>query len=281
VTALGVRVGAVGVLTGWGDGIAALPEEARVAAGGRAVVPLARPVLPGERFRRATRECLLGVAAVEAMLRDADLERGQIAGARTAVLFVTAAGYGASNVEWLAGQAGTLHFPYTAPSVLPGEVAIEFGLTGPYIILIGGATATVDALWQAGRLVADRQCDRALVLTVETFEECEALWRRARWTVPPPLVESAACALLERGDVRPTYRATTTASPLELDIERRAGRTLSCAPLLALALARAGNARTPAADTATVSGTWRTRTAAIDLDITTRTPLSYGPPATA
>ena len=258
----GVRVEAVGLLTGWGPGPAALPAEARTAAAGRAVIPLARPALDGERFRRATRECLLGVAAVQAMLEDADLARDTIRGERTALVFVTAAAYGASNVEWLAGQAGTLHFPYTAPSVLPGEVAIEFGLTGPYVILIGGPAATVDGLWQAGRLVADGQCDRALVLAVETFQECAALWRRARWTLSQPLVEATACALVGPGDTPVTYAPLAEASPLAHAVERRAGRTLACAPLAALALARAaGSAR------AVVSGTWRGRTAAVELAI--------------
>jgi hypothetical protein len=252
----------VGLLTGWGRGIAALPADAFAAAAGRAVIPLARPDLDGERFRRATRECLLGVAAVHAMLEDAALDREAIRGAGTALVFVSAAAYGASNVEWLAGHAGTLHFPYTAPSVLPGEVAIEFGVTGPYVILIGGPAATVDGLWQAGRLVTGGQCERALVLAVETFQECAALWRRARWTLPGPLVESAACALLARGDWPATYRALAAASPLAREIQARAGQTLACAPLGALALARGGGATS-----AVVSGTWRGRTASVGLAI--------------
>src|SRR5689334_20017493 len=133
MTSPGVRVEAVGILTGWGPGVAALPVSANEAAAGRASIVLPRPQLDGERFRRATRECLLGVAAVEAMLAEGGLGRDSIRGPGTALIFVTAAAYGASNVEWLAGRAGTLHFPYTAPSVLPGEVAIEFGLTGPYV----------------------------------------------------------------------------------------------------------------------------------------------------
>ncbi len=262
MTTAGARVEAVGILTGWGPGLEALPADARVAAAGRQSIPLPRPQLDGERFRRATRECLLGVAAVEAMLQDAGIGREAIQGTGTALVFVTAAAYGSSNVEWLAGQAGTLHFPYTAPSVLPGEVAIEFGLTGPYVILIGGPTATVDALWQAGRLVSSGQCERALVLAVETFEECQALWRRARWTLPGPMVDSAACALLGPGDTPPVYRATAPAASLEREVEARAGRTLACAPLVALALARAAGC-----GTALVSGTWRDRTAAIELAV--------------
>jgi len=261
----GVQVEAVGVLTGWGEGVEALPADARAAAGGRHVIPLARPALDGERFRRATRECLLGVVAVEAMLRDAGIDREAIRGSGTALVFVTAAAYGASNAAWLAAPTGTLHFPYTAPSVLPGEVAIEFGLTGPYVILIGGAAATVDGVWQVGRMIASGQCQRALVLAVETFVECQALWRRARWALPGPLVETAACALVVPGDRPPEYRAMAVPAPLEREAETRAGCTLACAPLVGFALARAAAART-----ALVTGTWRGRTAAIEMAIAGR-----------
>ena len=258
----GVRVAGVGLLTGWGAGAAALPQDAGAAAAGRAVLPLARPTLAGERFRRATRECLLGVEAVHAMLADAGLDRAAIAGEGTALLFVTAGAYGSSNAGFLGSQSGTLHFPYTAPSALSGEVAIEFGVTGAYVILIGGAPATIDALWQAGLLLTQGRCERALVLVIETFEECQALWRRARWTLPLPLVETAACALLVPGEAPATYRATTAAAALEAAVEARAGRTLAGAPLVALALARA--AGEPAAR---LTGSWRGRTAGIELAV--------------
>ena len=278
---VGVRVAGVGVLTGWGQGTAALPPDASVAAAGRAVLPLARPVLEGERFRRATRECLLGVEAVSVMLADAGLDRAAIRGQGTALLFVTAGAYGPSNVGFIGagaaspghavgglaqerrGSARALHFPYTAPSALSGEVAIEFGLTGAYVILVGGAPATIDALWQAGRLLAQGRCERALVLVVEVFEDCEALGRRARWTLPAPLVESAACALLTRGESPMVYGAMAgEAGPLERTVEARAGRTLAAAPLVALALARA--AGEPAAR---LTGSWRGRRASIELAV--------------
>jgi len=258
---VGAQVTGVGLLTGWGEGPGALPEDAAMAAAGRAVVPLGRPVLDSERFRRATRECLLGVAAVNAMLADAGLAREAIRGSDTALLFVTAGAYGASNTEFI-GSGGTLHFPYTAPSALSGEVAIEFGLTGAYVILVGGAPATIDALWQASLLLEQGRCRRAVVLVVETFAECEALWRRARWTLPPPLVETAACALLEADRAVAVYRAAT--GEVEEAVERRAGRTLAAAPLVALALARASGV-----GVARLGGRWRGRTAGIDLALAT------------
>ena len=125
----GVRVAGVGLLTGWGAGAAALPQDAGAAAG-RAVLPLARPTLAGERFRRATRECLLGVEAVHAMLADAGLDRAAIAGQGTALLFVTAGAYGSSNAGFLGSQSGTLHFPYTAPCAVAAEVSSGLASSG-------------------------------------------------------------------------------------------------------------------------------------------------------
>jgi 3-oxoacyl-(acyl-carrier-protein) synthase len=260
------RVLGVGLLTGWGEGVAALPPDARGAAGERRVVPAATPALSGERFRRATRECLLGVAAVEAALRDSGLERAAVAGPRTALVYATGAAYGASNRAFIvsesasAEQRGGLYFPYTAPSSVPAEVAIEYGLTGGYVILVGGPVAGVDALWQASTLLAAGRADLALVLAVETFDECEELWSRGRWTMPRPLVEAASCAVLS-GDGRELgYGAAVGASTLETLASRRAGETLACAPLVALALARAaGTSR------ARVTGTWRGRSAQIAL----------------
>jgi hypothetical protein len=195
------------------------------------------------------------------MLREGGLDRQLLRGSGTALVFVTAAAYGASNVQFLAAGPGPLHFPYTAPSALPAEVAIEFGLTGAYVILIGSGSATIDALWQAGGLLAAGRCERAVVLAVETFEECAPLWARARWTLPGPLVESAACVLLGPGDVPARYAARASRTSAEQEVERRAGHMLACGPLVALGLARAagvGRAR--------LSGTWRGRTAVIELE---------------
>jgi 3-oxoacyl-[acyl-carrier-protein] synthase II len=252
------RVLGVGLLTGWGSGVAALPEDARRAAGDRRIVPLATPPLAGERFRRATRECLLGVAAVEAALRESGVPRAAIAGPRTALVYVTAAAYGASNKGFVVG-GGALYFPYTAPSAVPAEVAIEYGLTGGYVILVGGAAAAVDALWQAATLLATGRADTALVLAVETFEECADLWARGRWATPRPLVEAAACAVLS-GDGDGLAYGPGDAATLEALVARRAGETLACAPLVGLALAcAAGMPR------ARVTGRWRGRRAQIAL----------------
>ena len=277
-TTTGIAVEGVAVLTGWGHGVQALPADAARAAAGRAIVPLPRPELEGERFRRATRECLLGVAAVDALLQQHHIARDTIRGSATALIYVTGGAYGASNHAWVAADAsraaepddrsgerrrgsvsGTLHFPYTAPSVMSGEVAIEFGLTGPYGILIGGAAATIDGLWQATLLLAAGRCERALVLAVETFEECAELYARGRWLVKRPLVEAAACALLTPGGLRTRYDAPRAPSALEARVRARAGETLACAPLIALALAREDGATAPIG----VTGEWRGRRAGL------------------
>ena len=264
-TTAGIAVEGVAVLTGWGPGIQALPEDAARAAAGRAIIPLPRPELEGERFRRATRECLLGVAAVDTLLREHHIARDTIRGSATALIYVTGGAYGASNHAWVAADAargsvsGTLHFPYTAPSVMSGEVAIEFGLTGPYGILIGGAAATIDGLWQATVLLAAGRCERALVLAVETFEDCAELYARGRWLVKRPLVEAAACVLLTPGRLRTRYDALQAPSALEARVRVRAGETLACAPLIALALAREDGVTGPIG----VTGEWRGRRAGL------------------
>jgi 3-oxoacyl-[acyl-carrier-protein] synthase III len=261
------HIAAVGVLTGWGTGVEALPADARLAAGGRQVVVAETNAVPGERFRRATRECLLGVHAVDAALRQVPLARDEVRGPRTALVYATAAAYGASNVGFLdpTGNRGALHFPYTAPSAVPAEVAIEFGLTGGYVIFIGGATATVEALSQASRLVARGQADRALVLAVETFRECADLYGRARWLVSAPLVEAAACAVVVGGG-----HGIVVAGPGEAgarpDVRHRAGETFACGPLIALALGMAGR-RGDHDGRVILSGQWRGRSAALRCEI--------------
>ena len=193
----GPAIRGLGVLTG-GPRIGAAPGRCAVSLAGRRRA--ARPARPGDRFRRATRECLLALAAVDAMLEDGNASREAIAGERTALMYVTAAAYGASNRAFIERQGGVMHFAYTAPAVVPAEVAIEFGVAGPYGILIGGAPATLRAIEQAARLLEAGTCDRVLVLAVEIFEECADLYARHRRSYRGPLVETAACLWLERGE---------------------------------------------------------------------------------
>ena len=219
----------LGLITAWGPGLESLPDDAVAAAAGRDVLTLPTPVRPGDRYRRSTRESLLALAAVDALLEATSLSRDALAGDRTALIYATAAAYAASNRAFVESAPGTVYFPYTAPSAVPAEVAIELELRGPYLTFLGGADAAHEALRHAGRLLRDGECDRALVLAVETFTDCADLFRRGRWLVRKPLVEAAACALVLPG-------GTIAFSE---KVWERAGNTLACEPLIGLGLAAA------------------------------------------
>jgi hypothetical protein len=188
-----------GLLTSWGQGLGSLPSNAYATARGQRILAVATPPLESERLRRATRECRLGVAAVAAALEHGRLSPAEVAGARTALVFASASAYAAANWTFVTGDtANALHFPYTAPSAVPGEVTIQFGITGPYLTCLSGANAGIEALWQAVTLLNTAQCDRAIVLGVETFQECAELYTAGRWLLGSPLAEVAACLILER-----------------------------------------------------------------------------------
>ena len=191
------RVRGVGLLTGWGQG-----PPAAVAAppgGGGGLVAVPTPALSGERFRRATRECLLAVAAVRAAATAGGLGEDELAGDRTGILYVSATGYAAANRAFLEDEGSTtLHFPYTSPSAVPGEVTIEYGIRGPYVNLMGGGTATLQGFWYAARWLADGVADRVVLLAVEAVHEVRDLFTRARRLYAGPLIEGAACVVLER-----------------------------------------------------------------------------------
>lgn len=245
-------VRALGFISGWGDGAGALPDDADAAAGGRAVVPMSLPERAGERWRRATREGVLALAAVEAALADAGAVPGDIAGERTALVYVTAAAYAPSNRRFIEGRGGSLRFAETAPAVVPAEVAIALGVTGPYTILIGGPPTTLRALAHAARLVDGGLADRALVLAVEVYDECADLYARARRLLGQPLVEAAGCLWMEAGAgtvrLEPglTRRAATA-------MRRRLGEMGAAAPLAALGAWRCDGA----AGTLELAGRWR------------------------
>jgi hypothetical protein len=233
-------VRALGWRSGWGPGVEALPPDARAAAAGRPVVPLGRPAVDEDRFRRATRDCLWAVAAVGAMLEDGGARREEIAGDRTALVYVTTAAYAASNRAFIE-RTSAVYFPYTAPAAAPAEVAIEYGLTGALAIFIGGPVTTLRALWHAAALLAGGRCDRALVVAVELFDECRDLFARARGADGQPLVEAAGCVWLERGAGEMELEEGG-AGRAALAVRRRVGEALSCEPLAALGLGRADHA---------------------------------------
>ena len=220
---------------------------------GPVVHSLGRPAPRGERQRRATRECLLGCAAVEAMLGDAGTSAAAIAGERTALVYATAAAYAPSNRAFIEGSGGSIHFPYTAPAAVAAEVAIEFGVTGPYAIFIGGPPTTLRAIWQAAALLESGACDRALVLALEVFDECRDLYRRAcrRWG--GPLVEAAGSLWLEPGHGRLEFESRRARQRPPRGAASMPGGMFGCEPLAAVERWRSAAGSAPLE----VTGVWR------------------------
>jgi hypothetical protein len=137
---------------------------------------------------------------VRAAAADGALAETELAGPRTGVVYASATAYAAANRAFLEDESSTtLHFPYTAPSAVPGEVTIAFGIRGPYVNLMGGGPAALQALWYAAGWLADGVAERVLVLAVETVHEVWDLFARARRLYDRPLLEGAACLLLEPG----------------------------------------------------------------------------------
>jgi len=227
----------------------------------RPVYSFGRPAPRETRSRRATRECLFALAAVDAMLEDGGASRDAIAGERTALLYTTAACYAASNRSFIEGGGG-IHFAYTAPAVVPAEVAIEFGVTGPYAIFLGGPPATLRAIWQAALMLESGACDRALVLAAEIFEECGDLFARARRLVGRPLVEAAACLWLEPGQGRLVFESSRVDGPRSRATGADDAEMLGCGPLAALDRWRRGGEKAPLE----LAGAWRGEQACLRWD---------------
>jgi len=234
------------------SGTETVPAAAPTASSSLPVHSLGRPASPDDRRRRATRECRLALASVEAMLADGHEKPAAIAGERTALLYTTAAAYAASNRGFIERKGGSIHFAYTAPAVVPAEVAIEFGVKGPYAIFIGGPPATLRAIWHAAILLESGACDRALVLAVEIFDECADLYTRARRLVRHPLVETAACLWLESGAGELAFRSGRGRRP-NANGDRGMSELLGCEPLAALDRWR----REPSPSPLELSGWWR------------------------
>ena len=242
----------LGLLSGWGRGVAALPEDARAAAAGRPVLSLGRLAREGEAWRRTTREGLIAVSAVEAALDDAGADAGAIAGPGTALVYVSAAAYGASNRRFIEGRGGSIHFAETAPAVVPAEVSIALGVRGPYTVLLGGPPATLRAIHHAATLIESGACERALVLAVEIFEECADLYARAGRLTAHPLVEAAGCLWLEPGRGA-LHLEPGPGRPPNAALRRRLGETFSVEPLVALDFWR----RSGALGTLDLAARWR------------------------
>ena len=195
----GARDPRPGILSGRGKGAGRAGGRRRRGVLGPWPALRSRLAADGDRFRRATRECLLALAAVDAMLEDGKAPREAIAGERTALLYVTAAAYGASNRAFIERRGGVTHFAYTAPAVVPAEVAIEFGVSGPYGILLGGAPATLRAIDQAAGLLDERALRPGAGAGGRDLRGMRGSLRPSSAFHEWPLVETAACLWLEPG----------------------------------------------------------------------------------
>ena len=143
------RILGIGVLTGWGEGVPGLPDVSSLPGErGRGLVTAPTPVLEGDRFRRATRECLFAVAAAKAAVADAGLAEADLAGPRTGILYVSATGYAAANRAFLEDETSTtLHFRTLRPArCRAGDDRAGFAA---YVNLMGGAPRPAGALWAA------------------------------------------------------------------------------------------------------------------------------------
>ena len=111
----------------------------------------------------------------------------------------------------------------------------------------------------AATLLARGASERAIVLAVETFAECQDLFARGRWLVDGPLVEAAAAALLEWD---PGAQSSTSAGGVTSPAALRTGTMLARGPLVELALALA-----TVPHEVTLRAQWRGRDAATRLAV--------------
>src|SRR5207245_5682463 len=98
-----------------------------------------------------------------------------------------------------------------------------------------------------------------LVRGVAALADWAGLYARGGWRVGRPLVEAAVCAVRVPGDLRTRYDAPRAPSALETRARTRAGETLACGPLIALALGREDGAT----GSIGVTGEWRGRRAGL------------------
>ncbi|HEY1620018.1 MAG TPA: beta-ketoacyl synthase N-terminal-like domain-containing protein [Streptosporangiaceae bacterium] len=129
----------------------------------------------GMRFKdRASR---LALCAADAALRQAGyLDDGGYAGpaARTAVLVSSDLGCldnvcGAIDVISAGSSSGLspMGLPHTAPNMVAGWIAIEYGLKGPNLTICNGITGGLDALFWGTSLIAADRAEVVLVVGVE------------------------------------------------------------------------------------------------------------------
>jgi 3-oxoacyl-[acyl-carrier-protein] synthase II len=183
----------------------------------------------GMRFKdRASR---LALCAVDQALRQAGyLDGGRYAGpsARTAVLVSSDLGCldnvcAAIDVISAGSSSGLspMGLPHSAPNMVAGWIAIEYGLKGPNLTISNGITGGLDALFWGGNLIAAGRAEVVLVVGVEP--DGAAVRRLLTEDGSTSWLDGAAAVVLDRGD-----RARRQARPRRAAIAGYArGRSLA------------------------------------------------------
>jgi hypothetical protein len=89
-------------------------------------------------------------------------------------------------------------FPPTSPNVVPGQLAILFGLTGPSAATCGSLAGSVEALTVARTLVAAGDVDRMLVVALDRGGPASSALRAAAFP-GVDLPDGAVAILLDSG----------------------------------------------------------------------------------
>ncbi|MFJ9540011.1 beta-ketoacyl synthase N-terminal-like domain-containing protein [Streptomyces sp. NPDC101225] len=98
------------------------------------------------------------------------------------------------------GRGGSVVSPLDAPNassnVIASTLAIRYGFTGPNLAVCSGATAGLDALSLARRLILAGRAPRAVVVGVEPADPVAGRLAALREEGPAPLAAGAGCLLL-------------------------------------------------------------------------------------
>lgn len=89
-------------------------------------------------------------------------------------------------------------FPPTSPNLMPGQVAIFFGLTGPSAAVASGPGGALDPVALAWELVASGDCDVVLAGAVDVVGPASRYVADAAFGGAPDLVDGACVAVLSR-----------------------------------------------------------------------------------
>jgi len=137
----------------------------------RPLSPLARKDVfpePNPRFGRLTEYCRVGLAAVAFALRDAGMETWDVK-RPAGIVASTRLGCLATDIDYYdtvlpanGGLPSPNLFAYTLPTCFLGEAAIQFGLTGPTLIVNDAAGDALCGLRTALESLSWGDCDTVL-----------------------------------------------------------------------------------------------------------------------